>query len=630
MPSLRLLPLLLAATTSATAQMPPMERARANDNRARAGLSNGNVLAVRLEARLAMWHPNGDDQPGAPIPVFAELGRPAQVPGPLIRVPGGTEIIAIVRNSVPGATLTVHGLHARPAIAPAGGAFTDSIVLAPGAIQQLRFRLDRPGVYYYWGTTTGSSFGQRFGEDAQLSGVIVVDEPGVRAPRDRIFVIGMWADTAGSEQSRHRQRELFVINGRAWPHTDRIVHTRGESVRWHVVNASADPHPMHLHGFYFRVDRRGNGRDDATNPARDLVNTEMMVPGSTMTMSWVPDRLGNWLFHCHTPSHVEARGPMGLPPQAPAMLAQSGAAHADHERGMGGLVSAVEIRPPEDDTTAAQPLVEPARRLAMYLQPNIGSTPWRPWYGVGISDNTAEPPPGAGQTIGPPLVLTRGEQVSIMVHNRAPEPASIHWHGMELASYYDGVAGFSGIRPQLAPAIAPGDSFEVRFAPPRAGTFIYHAHANEKRQQRAGVVGALLVVDPARYDSTRDIAVLISSPSDSTDEERAVLINGALTPVAPVLRRATAHRLRLINITTGRPRLRVELWQDSTMVTWRPLAKDGADLPAARRVVRPAQLSLSIGETADFEFFPTAAGEYRLELRTAGGTLLGTLPLRVQ
>jgi FtsP/CotA-like multicopper oxidase with cupredoxin domain len=608
-----------------------MERARANDNRARAGLSSGNVLAVRLDARLAMWHPNGDDQPGAPMAVFAELGRPAQVPGPLIRVSGGTDVIAIVRNSIPGATLTIHGLHARPAVAPAGTTFNDSIVLAPGAIQQVRFRLDRPGTYYYWGTTTGRAINHRVGEDAQLSGVIVVDEPGQRTPRDRIFVIGMWADTAGSEQNRTRNRELFVVNGRAWPHTDRIVHTKGDLVQWRVINASADPHPMHLHGFYFRVDRRGDGRADTVNAARDLVNTERLAPGATMTMSWVPDRLGNWLFHCHTPSHVEARGPLGLPPQSPTLLAQSGASHLEHERAMGGLVTAVEIRPQEDDTTTAQPLPEPVRRLAMFVQTNIGSTPWRPYYGVNVVDAAAvEPAPVTGQTIGTPLVLTKGEPVSIMVHNRASEPTSIHWHGMELASYYDGVAGLSGIRPQVAPMIAPGDSFEVRITPPRAGTFMYHAHASEKRQQRAGVVGAMLVVDRARYDSTRETMVLVSSPSDSTEEAQAVLINGSLAPVAPVLRRAVAHRLRLANITTGRPGTVFELKRDSTTLTWRPLAKDGADLPAARRVIRPARQGLTIGETADFEFFPTTAGEYRLEIRTASGVLLGTLPFRVQ
>lgn len=623
MPFARVLPLLLIASQAA-AQTPVMERARYNDNRARAGLSSGNVLAVRIEARLAMWHPNGDDQPGAPIPVFAELGRPAQVPGPMIRVAAGTDVIAIVRNAIPGAALTIHGLHARPA---SGGA--DSITLAPGAVQTLRFRLDRPGTYYYWGSTTGRAFAQRVGEDAQLTGVIVVDEAGQRTPRDRIFVIGSWTDTTASETNRRRQRELFVLNGRSWPHTDRLVYARGETVQWRVINASADPHPMHLHGFYFRVDRRGDGRVDTVS-SRDLVNTERMAPGSTMSVTWTADRLGNWLFHCNTPSHTEARGRLGLPPEPGAMLAQAGIVQASHERAMGGLVTGIEIRPPEDDTTVAPIPPEPVRRLRMHLQSNLGSTPWRPFYGVAVSDTGAEPPPRTGQTIGPPIVLARGEPVAITVFNRTPEPTSIHWHGMELESYFDGVAGFSGVRPQLAPAIAPHDSFEVRISPRRAGTFVYHSHENEARQKRAGIVGALLVVDPARYDPAREVLVLVSSPSDSVEEERAVLINGQAAPAEVGLRRATAYRLRLINITTGRSGAQFELRQDTTAVTWRPIAKDGADLPAPRRVVRPARQTLDIGETMDVEFFPTAAGEYRLEVRTASGSLLGLLPVRVQ
>ena len=46
--------------------------------------------------------------------------------------------------------------------------------------------------------------------------------------------------------------------------------------------------------------------------------------------------------------------------------------------------------------------------------------------------------------------------------------------------------GFSGAAGHLAPVIAPGDSFEVRFTPPRAGTFIYHTHVDEERQEPAG------------------------------------------------------------------------------------------------------------------------------------------------
>ena len=620
--------LLLFAAGSTDAQQ-TFERVRPNDNRARAGVTMAGTVAIRMEARLAQWHPQGDDRPGVLIPVFAEIGRPAQVPGPLIRVPGGTNVIVTVRNMVPNQMLTIHGLHSRPAI---GAAFNDSVQIAPGTVHTLRFRLDRPGTYYYWATTTGRPFNARTREDAQLTGVIVVDEPGARPPADRIFVIGMMADTAGSETTRTRRQELFVVNGRSWPHTDRLVYAKGETVRWRVVNASADVHPMHLHGFYFRVHRRGNGRADTVLARTEVVNTERMRPGETMTMSWVPQRLGNWLFHCHTPSHIEPRGPLG-------MRLDPGAEHHAHVSGnpavaMGGLVTAIEIRPQEDDTTAMQPPPlppEPSRRLRMLLRPNVGSSPAVPYYGVAVAEgHNLAPDVDRGQRVGPPIVLNRGETVSINVLNGLPEPTSIHWHGIELDSYFDGVPGVSGIRPLLATQIAPTDSFEVRFTPPRAGTFIYHTHVNERRQQRAGIAGALLVVDRGRWDPTRDIPVLFSSPSDPVEEERAVLINGDVTPLGLQLRRGVTHRLRLINITTGRPGLLVELKDDTSYVSWRQIAKDGADIPVAARATRIGRQQIAIGETMDFEVLLPQAGEYRLEARTAGGVLLAILPIRVE
>jgi hypothetical protein len=39
--------------------------------------------------------------------------------------------------------------------------------------------------------------------------------------------------------------------------------------------------------------------------------------------------------------------------------------------------------------------------------------------------------------------LVRGEPVHITVLNRRAEPTSIHWHGIELDSYFDGVSGRS-------------------------------------------------------------------------------------------------------------------------------------------------------------------------------------------
>src|SRR5215472_1835324 len=80
--------------------------------------------------------------------------------------------------------------------------------------------------------------------------------------------------------------------------------------------------------------------------------------------------------------------------------------------------------------------------------------------------------------VGPPVLLTRGEPVEIEVKNETTHATSIHWHGIELESYYDGVPGWTGSGRQITPAIAPASSFVARMAPPRAGTFIYHTHSH--------------------------------------------------------------------------------------------------------------------------------------------------------
>ncbi len=634
--SLALLALtLLGASVEVTSPVlrPTAERIRPDDNLRPAGSLRGGILTLGLEVRVGMWHPDGERAPGAAIPAFAEAGRPLQIPGPMIRVPAGTEALVTVKNSVADSTLTLHGLVSRPVPSDSSA---ETLRVAPGAVREVRFRLDTPGTYYYWGTTMGRSFNVRTREDAQLSGAIIVDEPGTDARRDRVMVIGGWADTAGAaarELNRRRERVLLVVNGRSWPHTTRLSYALGDTIRWRVINASADLHPMHLHGFYFSVDARGDGTADTTytESRRDRVVTEKLNPGRTMAVSWVPERPGNWLFHCHIPSHFAARGSLGMPRDSAAL---SRPHHVDNHavRGMSGLVVGVHIVPGRQAvgqrTTASVPA---RRRIRLLVRPSAGGTEALPVYSYALHEGGGpEPPPDSGVRAGPPIVLTRGVPASITVVNRTPEQTAVHWHGMELESYFDGVAGFSGTDGRVSPIIASADSFEARFTPPRAGTFIYHTHIDELRQQPAGLSGALIVVDPGRpYEPATDIPVLISSPREPADEMRAVLLNGKLTPGPAEVRVGIPHRLRLINITTGRPGMRMELRQDTTLATWRVMAKDGAELPTARQVVRPAVQPISIGETVDVEFTPAAAGEFRLEAWTGNGALLlGTLPLR--
>src|SRR4029079_3865925 len=128
-------------------------------------------------------------------------------------------------------------------------------------------------------------------------------------PRDRILVIGLMADTMGGEDVLSREHLLFVINGRTWPHTERLVYAMGDTIRWRVLNTAVDPHPMHLHGAYYRVEATGNGTRDSTFAVDDrpFVNNGYLPPGRTMTLFWTPEHPGNWLFHCHIPEHFSFR-----------------------------------------------------------------------------------------------------------------------------------------------------------------------------------------------------------------------------------------------------------------------------------------------------------------------------------
>jgi FtsP/CotA-like multicopper oxidase with cupredoxin domain len=575
---------------------PPL--AIANDHRTPAGTTAGGEVTVALEARSARWRPAADDGPALEIAAFGEVGQAPSVPGPLIRVPSGTTVAITLVNRLTD-TLRVTGL-----IDPRT---SDTLVVAPGATGRASFRADRPGLYGYAAQTRRDTLIRLRGLGDQLAGVIAIDSAG--APADRIFAISAWNGPilpATGDSSF-----LVAVNGKIWPHTERLRLAVGDSAHWRVINFAESFHPMHLHGAYFRIDARGDWTGDTAYAVaeRRLAVTEVLRLKETMTIAWSPGRPGHWLFHCHDAFHVTHEQDTDLPVAAPIWAAhvhgeasppavtpshpRAGAAH-----GMAGLVMGIEVTggPPPDSSATA-------RRLDLSIQerPRVyGDT-------AGIGFILARPGqvPSDSITIpGPPLVIRRGEPTAVTVHNRLTVPTSIHWHGLELESFYDGVAGWSGTAARLAPSIAPGDSFVAHFTPPRAGTFIYHSHFSEVRQLSLGMYGALIVLEPgARWDPDRDRVVLFSVAG--VDDSAVVVAHHG----GPPLRRRTPYRFRFINITVADD-VELELVQSGAVATWRLLAKDGADLSAPK--TQPARLRFGPGETTDVEFIP---GEGRLTLR---------------
>jgi hypothetical protein len=287
--------------------------------------------------------------------------------------------------------------------------------------------------------------------------------------------------------------------------------------------------------------------------------------------------------------------------------------HIEHEgaAGMGGLVLGIRV----SGETAKIP-VAPAmnvRHLRLILRERGGGLPL---FGFELQEPDSAPSKSDAPLplVGPPIVLTRGQPAEIEVVNTLKDPTAIHWHGIELESYYDGVAGFTGDSRQTTPAIAPGGSFVARMTPPRAGTFIYHTHWHDEQQIVNGVYGPLIVLEPGqKYDPDHDKVFLFSAGKFSGPLGVLLLLNGYPQPFQERLRTGEKYRFRLINITADAVSMRVSLSEAGQLVQWKKLAKDGSDLPAAPGVTASAQEVLTVGETRDFEYRSGSPAELHLE-----------------
>lgn len=349
-----------------------------------------------------------------------------------------------------------------------------------------------------------------------------------------------------------------------------------------------------------------------------------------MTMSWVPTRPGNWLFHCHLIAHIapQIRGRYKYLGATSRSGNHSAVATSHAYQGMAGLVIGIEVQQRGD--VAAAPAEPPARAMRLFAHKRPRYLGEATGYGF-VLQQGASPASDSIRIPGSPIVLQRDEPVEITLVNRTDELVSVHWHGIELDSYYDGVADWSGSPGHTAPRIAPGDSFLVRLKPDRAGTFIYHTHQDEGVQLSSGLYGPLVVLAPgAVYDSVTDRVFLIGR--GGPDPNAPVLLNGTTNPEPLSWTVGVTYRLRFINITANDVE-EVTLARDSTVQQWRPFAKDGADLPPLQAVARPSRVRMGPGETYDFEFTPSTATDLILTTVVRGRTrIIGLirLPIRVR
>lgn len=578
----------------------PLPRIHAHDNRVPAGVMKAGVLTLHLDIMRGMFYPDADTDPGVDVLAFAEAGSAPSIPGPLIRVPIGTEIHTTVRNALPDSAITVHGLSG-------GRTPGDSVRLQPGESRELVTTTTATGTFLYYAAL--SKRPDPFGDDRMLVGAFIVDPRG-QPINDRIFVVLQWLDSLRLKESPGVVAEVNTINGKAWPNTERLDYNLGDTITWRVINGSFGSHPMHLHGTYFNVVSRGKvGVDTLYAPEQQRkVVTQRLAPLTTMVMRWAPERAGNWLFHCHLTFHVMAHPTLG------AMKASDD--HAGHMMmsSMGGLILGTTVHGP----IAAD--VRPRRNIRLVVN-QYDSIPgeYGPPFSFELDDVKRMSNPG------PPIIVTRDQPIAITVVNRARTPTSVHWHGLEIESYYDGVPLFGGTPQRITPLVMPHDSFVVKMTPPRAGTFIYHSHADEARQQGGGLHGAFIVLPPGKkWDPEHERIIMLATPRDTG----ALDINGENAPTIE-MKAGVTYRVRLINITLDRPSIVATLSNGDKLEEWRALARDGADLPINEATVQPARIQITIGETDDFLYTPAGPGDRRFEVKAGNGVLLRAARVKV-
>jgi len=118
------------------------------------------------------------------------------------------------------------------------------------------------------------------------------------APLDRTAQIHKELVLGGGEYGS----SSWTIDGRTYPHTEKILVKRGDRVIVRFTNKTDMDHPMHLHGHTFDIVEI-NGKSLLRPLAKDI----SLVPGNGGTVTWRFDATspaGRWLLHCHNDIHM--------------------------------------------------------------------------------------------------------------------------------------------------------------------------------------------------------------------------------------------------------------------------------------------------------------------------------------
>jgi manganese oxidase len=136
-----------------------------------------------------------------------------------------------------------------------------------------------------------------------------------RVDRDFVIMLSEWRIEPGTSRpdpNAMSDFNLLTMNARAYPGTEPLVAKTGDRVRVRFGNLGPmDHHPIHLHGYYFKVVGTEGGRIPLSAQRPE---TTVLVPvGTTRDIELIADAPGDWALHCHMTHHVMNQMSHGTP-----------------------------------------------------------------------------------------------------------------------------------------------------------------------------------------------------------------------------------------------------------------------------------------------------------------------------
>ncbi|MEM9458866.1 MAG: copper oxidase [Myxococcota bacterium] len=231
-------------------------------------------------------------------------GYNGRVHGPTIEAVEGDRVRIYVTNRLAApTTVHWHGVFLPSGMDGVGG--LNQRAIAPGETFKYEWTFRQHGTFMYH-----SHHDEMTQMAMGLMGMIVVHPrrppASHRVDRDFVIMLGEWKivpGTARPDPNEMSDFNILTMNAKTFPGTVPLVCQTGDRVRIRLGNLSAmDHHPIHLHGYYFKVVATDGGMIPAS--AQWPQTTVLTPTGSTREVEFVADAPGDWAMHCHMTHHV--------------------------------------------------------------------------------------------------------------------------------------------------------------------------------------------------------------------------------------------------------------------------------------------------------------------------------------